>query len=192
VILVEKYPIVAEIWRYLIATSAAEIAAIPIVDHVEDLPSRTPTGARMLVGFCLGAGVVEPKRSMSAGMRRFRDQGKMTEGWGVGMRSRAASQVDSIRHWRVIEGDYTAAPNVEATWFIDPPYEGRAGSLYVHKSDAIDYPTLGEWCRSRRGQAIVCEADGAQWLPFRSFGVTSGTCGRQSREAIWESIGAAR
>lgn len=101
------------------------------------------------------------------------------------MRKRVADQVPAIKHWRIIEGDYTAAPDVEATWFVDAPYRGRQGRHYIHPSSRIDYPALGRWCRARRGQTIVCEAAGADWLPFASFGGTRGMAGAASREAIW-------
>lgn len=38
VILVEKYPVVAEMWRYLIAVSPDEVRRIPEVEHVRELP----------------------------------------------------------------------------------------------------------------------------------------------------------
>jgi hypothetical protein len=59
-------------------------------------------------------------------------------------------------------GDYRDAPDIEACWFVDPPYEGVNG----YRHSAIDYEALGEWCMSRRGQVIVCEGANADWLPF--------------------------
>jgi hypothetical protein len=104
------------------------------------------------------------------------------------MRERVASQVDAIHHWRVIKGDFTSAPDIEATWLVDSPYQ-RAGYGYVHGSRGLDYPALAAWCRARRGQTIVCEAAGADWLPFSPFGSVVGMCGgaggARSREAIW-------
>lgn len=186
VILVEKYPTVAGIWRYLIATTAAEILRIPTADHVDDLPAWVPQEARWLVGMCMNACALSPNIRCSSGILARRDRGH-TEGWTQPMRARVASQVDSIRHWQIIEGDYTAAPRIAATWFIDPPYIGRPGSHYVHGSRAIDYAALASWCRSRAGQAIVCEAGDATWLPFRAFGETTGVGGKRSAEAVWLS-----
>lgn len=104
------------------------------------------------------------------------------EGWTIAQRTRVAAQVPAIRHWQVIEGDYSAAPDVAATWFIDPPYT-VGGEHYVHHR--IDRSALASWCRSRRGQAIVCESGGADWLPFEPFGECIGLGARRSREAIW-------
>ncbi len=187
VILVEKYPTICEMWRYLIGASASEILRIPEVDDVQDLPSWVPAGARALVGFSMNSATTTPRRTLSAGRRMLRAANRQFEGWTDRLRDRVASQVDAIRHWRIIEGDYSDAPRVAATWFVDPPYLGRPGSHYVHGSRAIDYAMVASWCRSRGGQVIVCEAEGAAWLPFRPFGTTAGIGGKRSREAVWLS-----
>lgn len=154
------------------------------VDAVADLPAWVPNGARWLVGFNLGAQLKRPQLNLSSGLQKRREHG-WCEGWTAAMRERVASQVTALRHWRVVEGDFASAPDVEATWFIDGPYQ-RAGYGYVHGSRDLDYPALARWCRSRRGQAIVCEAAGADWLPFSPFGATRGMSGAPSHEAIWE------
>lgn len=184
VILVERYPVVAAIWRWLIAADPAEVRAIPCVDAVADLPAWVPQGARWLVGFCLGVACTRPGLTLSLGIRK-RARHDWAEGWTPPMRERVAEQVTRIRHWQIIEGDFTAAPDVEATWFVDPPYRGKSGRRYTHGSTAIDYSALGLWCRARRGQTIVCEAAGADWLPFAPFGETVGVGARRSREAVW-------
>lgn len=185
--LVDAYDAVAETWRYLIGASIAEILAIPIVDSVDDLPADTPEGARLLVGWNMNSGTTSPRKTTSAGIQKLRGMGRAMAGWSEARRDMVASQVGSIRHWRVIVGNYTNAPACEATWFVDPPYRGRAGEYYAHPASAIDYDHLGSWCRAQRGQVIVCENDGADWLPFVPFidakGGTGGT-GR-SAEAIY-------
>jgi len=184
VTLVEKYPVVAAIWRYLIAVPSREILSIREVEAVEDLPARVPQEARWLVGFCLNSACTSPRRVLSSGVRAMSKRG-VACGWNARRRQKVAEQVNLIRHWRVIEGDYSLAPNVDATWFIDPPYRGQAGSHYVYGSTQIDYDRLASWCRSRRGQVIACEAGDADWLPFTSHGETRGMSGRSSREAAW-------
>jgi hypothetical protein len=86
-----------------------------------------------------------------------------------------------------VQGDYMDAPDVEATWFIDPPYQ-RVERGYRESSRQIDYAALAEWCRSRRGQVIVCEQEGADWLPFQPHRVQQNvqSTGR-SREVVWTS-----
>ncbi|MGN6108961.1 MAG: hypothetical protein ACTHU0_27895 [Kofleriaceae bacterium] len=186
VVLVEKYPTIAAIWRYLIAADPAEIRAIPEVDDVDDLPAWVPQAARWLVGFSMNSAASTPRRTLSAGRRMLRAKHRQFEGWTAAQRERVATQVKFIRHWQIIEGDYTLAPDVdEATWFIDPPYE-RAGRHYVHGSSGIDYAALGAWCRARRGQTIVCEQVGATWLPFRPHAVLkAGPNSQRSAEAVW-------
>jgi hypothetical protein len=185
VILVERYAVVAEMWRYLIAVQPAEVRRIPLVEHVDDLPSWVPQGARWLVGFTMNAATDHPCKRLSAGRIKLRSMGRIFEGWSEAQRERVASQVESIRHWTIIEGHYSDAPDVEATWFIDPPYVNMSRT-YVHGNDKLSYTALGRWCRARRGQTIVCENEGAKWLPFRTFAtLKAGVNGRGSREVIW-------
>lgn len=167
VTLVDVYPVVVEMWRWLIGATADDVLAVPLVECVDDLPDGLPIGARYLVGFSLNAATASPRRVLSAGRKRLAAMGRRREGWNAAQRELVASQVARIKHWRVIEGDYSLSPDVEATWFIDPPYLNAAGRHYVHGPDAIDHPSLARWCRMRRGQTIVCENEGADWLPFR-------------------------
>lgn len=162
VILVEKYHVIAEIWRWLISATPDEVRAIP------------------------NTAAAEPRLTLSAGCRahRARGHGKLW-GWTEALRERVASQVTAIKHWQIIEGDYSAAPDIVATWFVDAPYRGRQGRHYIHPSGRLDYPALARWCRARCGQTIVCEAAGADWLPFAPFGEVHGMSGAPSREAIW-------
>jgi hypothetical protein len=106
--------------------------------------------------------------------------------WGERIRERIASQVESIRHWKISQASYEGIPNQPATWFIDPPYEIAGRAYRFHE---IDYPALGQWCRSRGGQTIVCENAGATWLQFQPFRTIKGLEGRRggkrSEEVIW-------
>lgn len=87
----------------------------------------------------------------------------------------------------IIEGDYTQAPDMRSTWFVDPPYID-AGHLYVKGTAQIDYPELGEWCKSRPGQTIVTEAGSAEWLPFRTHTMQRANLGHtESLELVWYS-----
>ena len=187
VILVEKDPRIAALWRYLIAATPEQIGRLPLIDmdqSVDDL-DVCPEEAS-LIGFWLNKGTASPCKKPGAWMRnRIRPKSF----WGPEIRSRIAEQVSSISHWTIIEGDYSEAPDIEATWFIDPPYKG-AGKLYRCSSTAIDFSILGSWCRERPGQVMVCENDGADWLPFSPYLVTKSTEGKNgkggSREALWQ------
>lgn len=183
VVLVEAYPVVAEMWRFLIAATKEEILRIPEVENVDDLPSWVPVGARALVGFSLNSAVVTPCNVLSAGRKNLTLMGRRFEGWCPAQRERVANQVHLVKHWKIIEGDFSKAPNLRATWFVDPPYQ-EAGKYYPHQ--VADYSQLAGWCRRRRGQVIVCENVGATWLPFEPFAsIKAGPARRVSHEAIW-------
>jgi len=187
VILVERFAVLAEMWRYLISVPSAEVTRIPEVTSVDDLPSWVPEGGRTIVGFAMNAAVEAPRKSLSSGRKKLATMGRKFEGWTDARRRRVAAQVDRIRHWQIIEGDYSAAPDVEATWFIDPPYNNAVGRHYRHGPDKIDYSALGAWCRGRQGQVLVCENEGATWLPFSPFAVfKAGVNGSGSREVLYQ------
>lgn len=184
VILVEKNPEIAGIWRYLIGVSARELLGIPDVPPEGVSSMRLCPEARSLVGFNCGS------VSGDRGAERITSWGKKepTCSWGPILRARLASQVERIRHWRIIEGDYSLAPDVEATWFVDPPYQVE-GESYACPSSAIDFRALGKWCRARRGQIMVCENEGATWLPFEPFRFLPTTAWKRqnggSVEVLW-------
>lgn len=112
--------------------------------------------------------------------------------WSPRRRERISRIASEIRHWHVFNDRYDRLPDVEATWFIDPPYQGSAGTHYKHGSKALDYAALGAWCQSRRGQVIVCENEGADWLPWNAVienrpGITKNSDGtaRRKIEVAW-------
>ena len=188
VILIDANPKVAAIWRYLIATSAEDIRALPDIPEggtVNDCDM--PQEARWLAGFWCNGGSVAPGLSASAWSRDLGQDAHNWSGWGYKSRERVASQVGSIRHWRVIEGDYRDAPDIAATWHVDPPYSTKAGSYYPNQPDG--FPALGEWCRTRRGLVMVCEQNGADWLDFQPIAsfrsLESAHRPRRSSEVIW-------
>ena len=86
----------------------------------------------------------------------------------------------------IIEGDYTEAPDIEATWFIDSPYQHQ-GHNYEVGSDGINSRDLAAWCQTRKGQTIVCEASPGDWLPFTPHRTHSGLRGEQNTELVWYS-----
>jgi hypothetical protein len=189
IVLVERDPTIAAMWRYLIAATPADIRALPLVpldgSGVDDLDCAPE--AKSLIGFWLNKGTAAPCRTPSAWMRNGR---RPKSFWGSEIRERIATQVECIKHWTVIEGDYRVAPDEIGTWFIDPPYQ-EAGNLYRFSAKKIDFDALGDWCQGRRGQVMVCENVGATWLPFEPFLVIKSTHGSrgkgQSKEALWQN-----
>jgi hypothetical protein len=189
VVLVERDPVIAGLWRFLTKATTWEIRQIPLLhpgETVDDL--HVNDEARALVGFWVNKGSAQPKKSQSAWMRAGTH---VTSFWGEAIRERVASQVERIRHWRVFEGDYSCVADFEATWFIDPPYAGPVGRRY--RFSEIDFQSLALWTRARRGQVIACENEGATWLPFRPFRKIKANEGSNghgvSAEAIYEQMG---
>lgn len=186
---VERDPVVAGVWRWLLTASPDDVRALPLLgpdDDLRQMPNLNPA-ARSLIGFWCNSGVAAPRNRLSKWARNPLP-GRTQTYWGAGIRERIARQLPLIADWSVVDGDYTEAPDLEATWFIDPPYQ-QQGCHYRFGSDGIDYAALGEWCRSRRGQVIVCEQVGADWLPFEPvpFPVkaAAGRGDRYSAEATW-------
>jgi hypothetical protein len=119
--------------------------------------------------------------------------GRMKKDWPW-VRSRIEATLPFIRDWEIIHGDYRDLPNVEATWFIDPPYQSiehdkAAGAVYNVSNAGLDFAELAEWCQSRRGQVIVCEQSPASWLPFSPIGTQSNASATVERrtEVVWMS-----
>lgn len=187
-ILVERDPIIAETWRYLIGAKPSEVLSLPDLEEGQSTDDLTdlPPGARHLIGWWLNSGVSRPCKTPGKWMRDGRYDSMF---WGPPIRARIADQLEGIRRWRVIEGDWWEAPDlIGATWFVDPPYVAASGRHYAHSE--VDYEALAKWCRSRfRGLVIVCEGEGADWLPFEFLAEgksnSSGGVARKSVEMVW-------
>lgn len=191
VILCEIDPVLAGVWQYLTRVKPREILAIRDLgpgESVDDL--KIPEEARWLVGFWLNRGAASPRKSPSKWMREGIRPGSF---WGERVRTTIASQVEHIRHWQVLNCSYEECPTPDrATWFVDPPYEA-AGKHYRFGSEQIDYKALARWCKSRPGQVIVCENEGATWLPFRELAdVKTTRANRRSCEVLWVSSASRR
>lgn len=173
---------VVDVWHYLQNASPADVLALPDVPSkvslrtIEDLTHAE----RWLIGFHLCRGKAKPRHTGHGQNSWARDK------------VRIAADLHKIRHWKIIKGDYRRARNRAATWFIDPPYKlvnARPGNSDAYPERDIDYGHLAAFCRSRRGQVIVCEGEGADWLPFRELAVvsanTNATSTKKNTELIW-------
>mgnify|MGYP001009324538 CR=1 FL=1 len=182
VILLDADPIIIGVWRYLISASADEIRSLPDVAHdrtVDDYDLCQ--GARDFVGFWMNKAMTAPCNRPS---KWLRSGIRPDSSWGQATRDRIASQLPQIRHWQALNLPWWEAPDIEATWYIDPPYKVR-GSRYRFGSDRIDYAKLGAWCREREGRVIVCENEGADWLPFQPFADAKTARANRSAEVVW-------
>jgi hypothetical protein len=138
----------------LIKATKDDILALPDIQMGQRIIDYdVPLGARYLIGFCINPGSSCPKVTASQRSK-----------WPDYKRN-IADFVPKIKHWEFYQQSYNTIPNDLATWFIDPPYQKAGKYYYGHSS--IDFQKLGEWCKKRSGQVIVCENEGADWLPFR-------------------------
>lgn len=180
IILYDKDPVLAGLWRYLVKVTEEEVRALPTeFSHVDEL--KVCEEAKYLIGFWLNRTCVRPRKQPVAWAK---DPRWSSCHWGTVIRERVASQLKHIRHWKVVEGSYDSAPNDKATWFVDPPYV-EAGKFYRYRE--MDYEALAAWCQKRKGQVIVCEEEGADWLPFQPFEVSPGRVRAKKKSAgvVW-------
>jgi site-specific DNA-adenine methylase len=175
---------VVSAWQWLIKAPQEHILELPLLQPGEEVPAHLPHGARCLIGFATMLIGARPQMQMVPCSARV-----PSSFWGANRRAALAELAPQIKHWQAHLGHYSTIPEYPvATWFIDPPYQGPAGNHYRY---GVDYTHLAEWCRSRPGQVIVCEAPGADWLPFTETHLVraaprAGTAGRpQAREAMW-------
>lgn len=176
VILIERDPVVAELWRWLIAANPSDVLALPLVEPGQDIRTMgLDRPVESLIGFWCNPGTSSPRRRLTSWALA---KPNAVGFWSSACRQRIATHIDKVDHWTIIEGDYMDAPDMKATWFVDPPYQSPVGSQYKYRD--LNYDYLGMWCRSLRGQVMVCETEGAEWLPF----VRHRRIGGQKRKSV--------
>ena len=186
-ILIDKFYKICDLWGYLVAARPKDIMKLPIdFDRISQLD--IPDGAKYLIGFWISKGDAEPKDTRSAWARQYRYD-PICRVWNEAVRDRIAKQVDLIKEWEILWGDFQLAPDIEATWFVDPPYFDAGRRCY--NDWQIDYPKLERFCRTRLGQLIVCEGSDAPWFEFKHFANARGTFGkfRTGRSSEFAYIG---
>ncbi len=161
VLLMDVDPIICSIWNYLKSASSVDILSLPDIPNATKLVevegfSQLCQEEKWLIGFCCNGGSAQPKNT--SGRHNFNSWNKD--------KIRISKNLGKIRHWSIINDSYETKSNVNATWFIDPPYLEK-GKWY--KYSQIDYVHLGNWCQSRLGQIIVCEGGNANWLSFQKL-----------------------
>lgn len=162
VLLVDKYEVIIRIWRWLQLCSQADILRLPRLQYGERLDqySFDCEEARMFMGFLMGFSAESPRHQATIKLKQRPNFINFSL-------ERIAKSLFKIKNWQIVHGSYEWIHNEEASWFIDPPYETMGGSGYIEGSDNIDFGFLREWCLSRKGQIIVCEAAGATWMDFK-------------------------
>lgn len=181
---------VIAIWRFLVEHPDAERWVDELPDVVVKgahasgvVPDGAPTGLLWLA-----------RSEANQGTMGAKGTNDMITSLGVRcwprLKPRLKFWIPRIRHWRVTRVPAEDIPNIEATWFIDPPYSNAAGTRYIHGLPPDSFDALGRWCRERRGQAIVCANAGETWLPFEPLtesrrGVRSRYQKSETGEALW-------
>lgn len=174
ILLVDKYEVIVKVWSYLINASEKDILSLPDLktgENVDDF--NLSQEEKWLIGFCINGGSAQPKKTA-------KDYNTWNEA-----KIRIAGDLHKIRHWKVKLWDYEEIKNIEATWFVDPPYQ-FGGEWYVKSNKNIDFLKLADWCKTREGQVIVCENTKANWLPFKPMVDMQGAMFKTT-EAIWSN-----
>lgn len=171
VILYDSNPKISAIWKFLINASLEDIKRLPDLMPGQKVTEFTLSDAeRWLIGFCINRGSSVPKVTAS----RRSD--------GLTYKKYISENLHKVKHWEIHTASYEICPNLKATWFIDPPYQ-KVGKYYFG-FNKMDFKSLSAWCQEREGQVIVCENEGADWLPFRPLVVFHGSV-RSKVEVIW-------
>jgi site-specific DNA-adenine methylase len=171
IILVEKDEQVAMIWHWLI-----EEATSLTISHLPDLEIGEKSSEFLHI--------IHAATKMAFHYKTIKVTPVLARNWEISKRY-IAENLFKIKHWRMITGDYTLAPNLEATWFIDPPYKKDAGNGYRYGSKLLDYKKLAEWAKNRKGEVIFCEGHCGDYLPFKPLLDLKGVAGKMSKEVIY-------
>lgn len=179
--LYEVYDDLFLMWDFLIKAKKEDVLCLPIeFESIDSLD--VPQGAKVLIGFLLNTGTTRPCKTRSKWASQYSEGSQF---WGKKRRQRIAEQVELIKHWEVYKiSDYSEIENEKAMWFIDPPYQ-KQGVCYVHGSGDIDYKHLGQWSKERKGQVIVCEQEGADWLEWNNQKTIKGNNKTKQSAEVW-------
>lgn len=171
VILVERDEKVSSIWEWLISEATPEY-----IKNMPDLKSGERSSEFLHI--------IHAATKMAFRYKTIKVTPVLARNWEISKRV-MSENLHKIKHWEMIAGDYSVAPDVEATWFIDPPYFSDPGMGYGYSSAMIDYEKLAEWCLERRGEIICCEGEHGEYLPFTALMELKGVAGKSSKEKIY-------
>jgi 16S rRNA G966 N2-methylase RsmD len=171
VILVEKDPRVASLWEWLIHTATPQD-----ITNLPDLMVGEKTSNFLHI--------LHAATKMAFQYKTIKTTPVLARNWEISKRQMAAN-LYKVKHWTILCGDYSEAPSLEATWFIDPPYRYDSGTGYQYGSNRLDYQKLALWILQRPGEIICCEGEGGDYLPFQSLIISKGVAGKTSQEQIF-------
>jgi len=177
VTIVDKFKNVIDVWKWLQQCSKNDILRLPkLVKGLDIRKLNISEVERTFLSFLVASG--RPSNIVTKFMEHDNGNQKRYEN--------IANQLENIRHWNIIHGSYDDIENIEATWFIDPPYQ-FGGEHYKHGTKDLNFIRLAEWCKNRNGQVIVCENMKADWLDFKPMVQIQGACQTNTTEAIWSN-----
>jgi hypothetical protein len=185
----DLYTIIYEIWNYLKTATSEQINNLPDIKRGDDVRNfNLSTVERNLLGFCCNNGVPYPHNIVTTyadktAFPKTDSRWRPHTTWQL-TKARILKNLPYIKNWMITNCDYRQLPDLEATWFIDAPYQ-FGGERYIENK--IDFKELAEWCKSRKGQVIVCENSKASWLPFKFLKEMSGQKHR-TIEMIWTQV----
>lgn len=161
IIINEKNPRVYNVWKLLLSSTEQDIVNYP-----------TPKIGDMTNDFFI---ITCSASNSSASCINQKYTDRVARVFEIQKR-RVISLLKYKNNIEITNSDYSELDNIPATWFIDPPYQVinatktifQNGNGYGknYNATSIDFDSLGEWCKTRNGQTIVCEKEGANWLDF--------------------------
>lgn len=151
-------PRIYGIWKWIQNATRDDVRNLPELQRGESTKSlELPDAVRDLLGFAVAHGNAQPTYTVTEWAAR---------GSIRNLKHNLLQIVGQIDHWRITNKSYSELDNVTASWYIDPPYQ-HMGNYYKCGPSGINFAELGKWCQSRKGQVMVCEGTGADWLPFK-------------------------
>jgi hypothetical protein len=176
ILLVDKYPVIIDVWTFLRNCSPKDILSLPKLQRGLDIRELNISDEeRLFLGFLVNQGSSSPKNIVSEFAAHQ-----------TGVIKKISKQVNLIKHWKFNLLSYDEIENEDATWFVDPPYQ-FGGEHYKMSNKTIDFNALGVWCKSRLGQVIVCENTKADWMCFKPMKDLYGAYSLTT-EAIWSNL----
>lgn len=170
---------VVENWKFAQSATPEEIFSLPVDtlklgEEIFEIPGISRGAAGIIKDWqrvggnsCTKVSIWgSPYLRFQDAIKKGRDLEEWTKNglWGENIKIRIACQQPKISHWKIFNKSYLELPNWEGTWFIDPPYQHISSGVYANGSDGIDFGQLAEFVKSRKGEVIVCEQEGADWL----------------------------
>ncbi len=175
VLINDKYNIVYLLWDFLInKASEKDILSLPNLKHGDNVDDfNLSDEEKWLMGFCINSASSQPKKTVAK-----------YNSWNHSKMD-IAKNLYKVKHWSIISVSYDEISNMEATWYIDPPYQ--YGGEWYHSTVSnkhIDFDALSVYCKERKGQIIVCENSKADWMDFKPLVTMNGQL-HTTTEVMW-------